>query len=322
MHSSIFYRSIESAELDDAVAFNQQLKQLVFAGVPIRWPGYSDSESTVSQAEQTIKEIAFRVTQGDSLPDLLRNDKTIPEPYKLSFTLWYVSGGSLKAFDILKSLQLQSPVIQQRWSWFFYLKILIALAIMSFGIWQSTGGAALRELYTASSFPPGPVGRIVIAIDQTIWAPIASLAFPLQIALFAVVLAILFSDRLWKRNSASQRRVSLAEADSQALYRSTFLSKAQRIGLSIESATSLLTKTAGSTCKQFPEENMPSDAMQIHAIHWHNEERLVKSLNRSSVRNPFLIYALVGGIIVLLIALGVFVPLWEFIGSLDSEKRF
>ena len=331
MHSPIKRRSIDSADLNAILAFNQQLKRLVQIGIPIHWPNNSDPHAVIPQSELAVKELAFQVAQGASLLGALRNEKSIPEAYKLSFATWFTSGGATIAFDILKSPQLLTPDIQQRWTWRFQLKLLLAVALVTFVVWQSTGGTQLRQLYRDSSFGPGPIGRIGVWINANIWDTVwgASGLTNSGVALLVSASLLGLSYFAFRRSPPmADRQASLSKSATEQLYLSTFVRSSLASGLSIQDTSDLLV-TMSSPARNSDEpdadetlQNNTTDPIKLYAVHWARTHRVDDAVRRFSIRTPYLTYVFIGGLVVLLMAVCVYAPVFEFISSLESEKRF
>lgn len=318
---------ISNAQMSDLVAFNKQLREYQNAGVPLQWPTGTENTDFETGAELASKELAYGVTLGQSLFEALRSNTTVPEAYKLSFLAWLVTDRSPYSFDLLKRMESREPVTLLRGSWFLYSKVLIVLGTIAFLIWQFTGAVALKALYLESSFPPGPIGRISIYLHDHFVIPLLAFdrsSYANLVVLIAIPFVVFFV--LQSLTKLFLGSAYLNNKQRHLFDRSNFIRILLNQGFPIQTAfaiqRSVVSHSADSSTSPSEPETLNSDEMMLHAQLWGTEKKLGQKMRRSSIQYPYFIVMLTGGLLVLLLAISIFIPTFEFIYSLNDERGF
>ena len=331
--------SFEHATLDDLIAFDRQLQELVQAGVPLQWSARSSTSATLQHSKRVVQchlqrelpSVAVSTALEQSAPhvakagfwDVFEATPSVSPCYRLAFAAWVATERHPDSLMILKDIRSEHPSTNIGWVWSFYLKLLLVMAAGTLIFWQWTGGAALRELYQGSSFPPGPFGRVATHLNETFQDWYSHLSQSVKaLGLAAIFIGIYFLFRTPKKNR--NYRFWLPEESERSLAEMRFITTLRNLGIPAEQAVALMRRASSQDAPPRPASDWKpeEDRLVLSAKHWGTKRRIELQLHKHASTKPLLLYLGIGALVTLFLVVLVIFPVFEFISDLDVEKRF
>ena len=348
---------MDSASLDDIIAFNEQLAALAEAGIPldVALDGRHGSAAKVLKRIQST--VVRRINRGESLDEALEGDEEdVPASYRSLLQLGIRSGDFSEALD--GSSRVAESLVESRHalaSAFVYPLILCALAYIGLigfclylvPVWQG--------MYQSASLSPGPWLRILQTVKDTL---------PYWVAVPPVLLIL--SLMAWRRKALhsatsdprSGRRVSWLPGATQALFQQRCAHFAASLRELLEAGTPLDTAVriagdasndanlrAGShlladdvACGGLPSDDSRAASLFPPFLRWavwHADETTGRSralqiatrlyreaadrrIERLRMLAPIAVLIALGGTVTLLYGLALFAPFVELLRSLAT----
>lgn len=348
---------MQTATLDDFTAWNDQLAALAAAGVPLE-VGLGRLEADAATALEKINTtVARRVRRGESLAESLDDDEpTLPTSYRSLVQLGLHSGNLATALD--GSSRLAESIDNSRYALraaFFYPLIVCGLAYVGIVAFCLFFVPTLENLYHDLRIPAGSGLRALQTLRDTLpyWVAIAPVALLLWIAWRmwnrsrrGSLLFLTVGESTWlpgmSRVVFQERSANFAEAVARLLEKRTPFGEAVRLAADA-SGDARLTEGAEALAAGLADGELPADNSPearrfppfLRWALWHSETtigrdralRMAAGIYRQSAQRradrlrliaPMVVSVVLGGGVVLLYGLALFVPVVQMLRALAN----
>ncbi len=307
---------------EDLLRFHDQVLSLNRAGVPFDL-GIDDSRLSLSaQLNQIASHLALQVGLGQSIEHVLTSDPKIPDRYRLGVETWFHAGGTADAFEALHSAAGED----RRWvrdvrGASLHPILLLGLVYFGYAYLVEVATPAMLGFYEQMD-QPVPWSLAFLQGART-WLPWWGIGLPILFVLGLLLLRSRWLDRLSKsRGSRSQVQHYLARANQAQ-------GVAQLIDHDHVPANALL-RVFGEVGGTVPGHSvqplmrwatgMSTDPKQVSAA-LNVSAQIYRSMAQERIDKqrtwlPILLGSLLGGAIVLLFGLSLFLPITSLLVTL------
>ena len=316
-------------KLDDVLAFNEYLLKLARAGVPIRLELSVGNESLSEQLREIDSKIAFGVARGNTVRQILESDQELPLQYRSALATWLYCDNSPEALAVLSECGEGRREIERVIGFSFVQPlILLGLVFLGFGFLTLSVYPKLHAMNTQIRATPGFGLQMLTIANQTIWY--WGIAIPLLVSLGLA---------LWSRKKSSSKlhwfpgRNGVFEAIQKANYATSFADLLEHGQSVVQAQTLLGTYKSDRSDQLVASEYTNAKSALPPMLQWAlgddvssedkaNALRFSASGYRELAQSrtlrgrawfPVVLGALLGGGIVLIFGLSLFVPMIELL---------
>ncbi|GAA5510365.1 hypothetical protein [Novipirellula caenicola] len=316
-------------EFDQIVEFNEQLVSIADSGLPVA----IHSEATPQSVDETVSQlnarIGVRVARGDTVQAAIAEDAAISPQYRQSLLTLLRTGDSAAALDAATAAARSQRVLKRNVSqWLFQLSILVVLALLAFVFTLSFTTPQLESFYQDMGIQEGSALSLVETLRDwmAVWLPVL-----LILVAIGYIAWRAFGDHLqWsavpggKGYRRAIKNSQLAEQMAGLIQRGIPLSDALVICDVHTPAESSADTAAEDGVDAAPllrwalgegvDEPSRGEVLRFVAAMYRQKAERSAAVWRFLV--PSIATAVVGGIIVLIYALSLFLPWVHFLGVL------
>ncbi|EMI21898.1 type II secretion system F domain protein [Rhodopirellula maiorica SM1] len=163
-------------EFDQIVDFNEQLVVIASTGMPIAIARSGSRQSVKETTSQLHARIGVRVARGDSIRAAIEDDSEISPQYRQSLLLLLRTGDTAAALDAATAMARSQRMLKRNISqWLFQTTIVVFLALMAFVFTLSFTTPQLESFYQDMGIQEGSVLSLLEALRESMGVWLAGL---------------------------------------------------------------------------------------------------------------------------------------------------